>query len=239
MYPRPETMAALDQVRYLTFDVFGTILDLGGSLTPFLADFLRRKGSPVTGAELWAHYRYRQRIEQYQDNILALGHHGYLDSARRALMYVLRAAKVPFEDAEIAELMKAWRMLRPFPDAVDGLKRLESKYELVVLSNGEPEFLDHLVRNRIGHPFAAVLSVSQVGAFKPHPGVYRLAMRELAAEPHELLMVSSNAFDVMGARACGLRGAYVDRYDLPYDESPFRADLTVRDFGELSESLGA
>jgi 2-haloacid dehalogenase len=231
-------MAALDHVRYLTFDVFGTILDLGGSLTPFLADFLRRKGSTITGAELWAQYRYRQRIEQYQDNILMLGHHGYLDSSRRALMYVLRAAKVPFDDAEIAELMRAWQQLRMFPDALDGLKRLESRYKLVVLSNGEPEFLDHLVKNRIGHPFAAVLSVSQVGAFKPHPGVYRLAMRELGAEPQELLMVSSNSFDVMGARACGLRGAYVDRYDLPYEETPFKADLTVRDFAELAERLG-
>ena len=230
-------MAALDRVRYLTFDVFGTILDLGGSLTPYLADFLRGKGSPVTGDDLWARYRYRQRIEQYQDNILMLGHPGYRDSSRRALMYVLRAAGVPFYDDEIGELMGAWQQLKPFPDALDGLRRLESRYQLVVLSNGEPEYLAHLVENQIRHPFAAVLSVNQVGAFKPHPGVYRLAMRELAAEPHELLMVSSNSFDVMGARACGLRGAYVDRYALPYEETPFQADLTVRDFAELADSL--
>jgi 2-haloacid dehalogenase len=229
----------LDQVRTLTFDVFGTILDLGGSLTPYLADFLARKGSPLPPAELWAAYRYRQRIEQYQDTILMLGHPGYRDSARRALMYVLRAAGVEFSDAEIADLMEAWQHLKPFPDALDGLRRLEARYRLVVLSNGEPEFLDHLVRNRIGIEFAAVLSVSQVGAFKPHPAVYRLAMRELAAEPHELLMVSANSFDVMGARACGLRGAYVDRYGLPYEETPFRADLTVREFAELAARLGA
>jgi 2-haloacid dehalogenase len=232
-------MADLSKVRFLTFDVFGTILDLGGSLTPFLADFLDRKGTKVTAAEAWASYRYRQRIEQYQDNIMALGHAGYLDSARRALMYVLRAAKVPFDDAEIAELMRGWQQLKPFPDALDGLCRLEKGYKLVVLSNGEPEFLDHLVRNRIGRPFDAVLSVSQVGAFKPHPGVYRLAMRELQAEPAELMMVSSNSFDVMGARSCGLRGAYVDRYALPYEETPFQPDLVVPDFTELADRLGA
>ena len=230
-------MAALDQVRYLTFDVFGTILDLGGSLTPYLADFLRKKGSRVAAADVWSQYRYRQRIEQYQDTIVMLGHPGYRDSARRALIYVLRAAGVPFDDAEIAELMQMWQQLKPFPDALDGLRRLERRFGLVVLSNGEPEFLDHLVQNQIRHAFHAVLSVSQVGAFKPHPGVYRLAMRELAAEPHELLMVSSNSFDVMGARACGLRGAYVDRYALPYEETPFQADLTVRDFAELADRL--
>ena len=237
--PHTTVMAALDQVRTLTFDVFGTILDLGGSLTPHLARFLKKKRSGVAAAELWAHYRHRQRIEQYQDTIMALGHPGYRDSARRALMYVLRAAKVPFEDDEIDELMGMWLMLRPFPDALDGLRRLRGRYGLVVLSNGEPEFLAHLVEHRIGFDFDAVLSVSQVGAFKPHPGVYRLTLRELGAEPPELLMVSSNSFDVMGARSCGLRGAYVDRYGLPYEETPFQPDLTVKDFAGLAERLGA
>lgn len=232
-------MDTLNRVNSLAFDAFGTILDLGGSLTPFLADFLQRKGSDLPPAEVWSEYRYRQRIEQYQDNILMIGHPGYLDSARRALIYVLRAAGVPFNDGEIAELMKAWQQLNPFPEAVEGLKRLAGRFKLVILSNGEPQFLDHLVKNRIGFDFDAVLSVSQVGAFKPHPGVYRMAMRELSAEPQELLMVSANSFDLMGARSCGLRGAYVDRYSLPFEETPFRPDLVVRDFTELAEYLGA
>ena len=232
-------MGALDAVRALTFDVFGTILDLGGSLTPFLAEFLQGKGAPLAPEELWARYRYRQRIEQYQDNLLMIGHPGYRDSARRALIYVLRAAGVPFTDGEIAGLMRAWLELRPFPDALGGLERLGRRFRLVVLSNGEPEFLEHLVKTRIRFAFDAVLSVSQVGAFKPHPAVYRLALRELAAEPHELLMVSANSFDVMGARSCGLRGAYVDRYSLPYEETLFQPDITVRDFAELAERLGA
>ena len=229
----------LDRVRALTFDVFGTILDLGASLTPPLGDFLERKGCDLPPEDLWAQYRYRQRIEQYQDSLLMMGHPGYLDSARRALLYVLRAAGVPFEQGDVADLMQAWRDLRPFPDALDGLRRLDGRFRLVVLSNGEPEFLAHLVQHRIGFAFDKVLSVSQVGAFKPHPAVYRLATRELAAEPHELLMVSANSFDVLGARSCGLRGAYVNRYALPYEETPFQPDLTVRDFAELAERLGA
>src|SRR5437867_5069650 len=112
---------ALERVRALTFDVFGTILDLGASLTPPLGQLLERKGSALPADELWAQYRHRQRIEQYQDSLLLLGHPGYLDSARRALIYVLRAAGVPFGQDDIAALMQAWRELRPFPDARDGL----------------------------------------------------------------------------------------------------------------------
>ena len=51
------------------------------------------------------------------------------------------------------------------------------------------------------------------------------------------MMVSANSFDVVGARACGLRGAYVNRYDLPYEDSPYRADVTVADFTELAEAI--
>ena len=59
----------------------------------------------------------------------------------------------------------------------------------------------------------------------------------LGAEPHQLLMVAAHSFDIMGARACGYRGAYVNRYQLPYEESPYRPDLEVRDFVELADVL--
>ena len=193
-------MNTLSLVHTLTFDAFGTILDLGGSHAPRLGEFLKSKGSPMTAAELWAQWRYRQRIEQYQDNQFYTGHFGYLDSSRRALLYILRASKLPFNDADVTHIMAGWQELNPFPDAVPGLKRLHKKFKLVVLSNGENEFLAHLVKNRIRYKFDGVISVQDVGVFKPNPQVYRYAARVLKAEPGELLMVSSNSFDVVGAR---------------------------------------
>lgn len=81
-------------------------------------------------------------------------------------------------------------------------------------------------------------SSSFVGVFKPNPQVYRYAARILSAEPGQLLMVSSNSFDVVGARASGYRGAYVNRYDLLYDETPYRFDIEARDFLEMAAKLG-
>jgi 2-haloacid dehalogenase len=52
-------------------------------------------------------------------------------------------------------------------------------------------------------------------------------------------MVASHSFDILGARACGFRGAYVNRYNLPYEDSSLRPDLTVKDFLELSRRLAA
>jgi len=94
-----------------------------------------------------------------------------------------------------------------------------------------------LVKNRIGWNFDGVISVQVAGAFKPHPGVYLRAASLLGLEPGECLMVSANSFDVMGARACGFRGAYVNRYQLPFEDTPFEPDLVVRDFRELATGL--
>ena len=227
----------LENCKALTFDLFGTVLDLGGSLTPFIGQFLALKGSDADPAEFWAQWRYRQRIEQYQDNIVDLGHSGYLEVARRAFAYVLRLNDVEATRDEIKDFMVAWQSLTPFPEVVAGLERLKTRFKLVALSNGEPDFLAHLVKNRIKWDFDDVISVQVVGAFKPHPGVYRRAAHILGLEIGECLMVSANSFDVMGARACGMRGAFVNRYALPYEDSPHVPDVRVTNFTELADSL--
>ncbi len=231
-------MNPLKNVHTLTFDALGTILDLGTSHAPRLEAYLKSRGSGMQPADLYERWRYRQRIEQYQDNQFFTGHYGYLNSSHRALLYTLRAMKLPFDDADISRIMEGWQELVLFPDAVPGLYRLRSKFKLVVLSNGENNFLAHLVKHRIQFDFDGVISVEDVGVFKPNPQVYRYAARVLEAEPCGLMMVSAHSFDVLGARVSGYRGAYVNRYELPYDETPYQFDIEARDFLDLADKLG-
>lgn len=224
-------------VQALTFDAFGTVLDLGGSLIPPIAAWIASRDLPLDAARMWDQWRARQRIEQYQDSLLLMGHTGYTAAVRRALLYVLRLNKVPFTAADLQELMEAWQHLRPFPDVLDALNRLRERFNLVVLSNGELPYLRHLVQNQIRFNFYDVISVDSVGVFKPHPSVYRYAARHLGLEPCQVGMVSANSFDVMGARASGNRAVWVHRYDLPYEESPFQPDLVVPDFGAMADRL--
>lgn len=225
-------------VKALTFDLFGTILDLGGSLTPHIGTFLASKGSDTSADVFWQQWRYRQRLEQFQDTIMALGHGGYLETVRRAFVYVLGMNRVEASADEVKTFLECWRELSPFPEVKDALPRLHEKYRLVALSNGDPWFLEHLAKNRIQYDFDAVISVEQAGgAFKPHPGVYRKAATMISLEVGECMMVSANSFDVVGARACGMRGAWVDRYDLPYEDTPYQADVMVNDFTELADAV--
>ena len=228
---------AVEGVNTLTFDLFGTVLDLAGSLMPHIDEFLSRRESPIDAAAFWAQWRLRQRVEQYQDTILMLGHSGYLTVCKYCFIYTLRSNNIAFNQEEVEEFMKVWQQLKPFDDAVKGLERLKGHYKLVGLSNGEPWYLDHLVKNRIKFDFDAVISVEEAGAFKPHPGVYRKAAQILDAEVGEIMMVASHSFDIMGARACGYRGAYVNRYGLPMEETPYQPDIMTVDFGQLADYL--
>jgi 2-haloacid dehalogenase len=232
------TESPLSGVTTLAFDIFGTILDLTGSLEAPTDRFLKELGSDLSGADFYPQWRARQRIEQFQDTLVMLGHSGYLETCRRALTYVLRANRVEFQPEQVEDFMAVWQDLSPYPDSLAGLRRLSKTYRLVALSNGEPDYLLHLARNRIGFEFDKIISVEEAGAFKPHPAVYRAAARLLDVEPAEVMMVAAHSFDIMGARACGFRGAYVNRYKLPYEDTDkYTPDVVVEDFNRLADVL--
>ena len=217
--------------------MFGTILNLADSMTPSIRRILSKQGVSLDANQMWNQFRLRQRVEQYQDNLLMLGHSGYLAAVRRAIVHVFRLNKIPFAPQDIDDYIEDWKNLTPFEDALEGLTQLKEKYQLVVLSNGESWFLQHLAKNRIKFDFDQIISVQTVGVFKPHPAVYRTAVRILKSEPQEVMMISSNAFDVMGARSCGFQAAWVKRREGPYEETPYQPTLIVKDFRDLAAKL--
>ena len=229
----------LARVSCLTFDIFGTVMDLAGSLAGPAGEFLAANGSEMTGEAFYAEWRERQRIEQYQDNLLMLGHSGYLETCRRAFVYCLKKHNVSYTAEAIQEFMKVYKGLQPYGDAIEGLRSLAGRYKLVALSNGEQWYLEELLGNTVPVRFDAIISVDQVGAFKPSPGIYRKAVQRLRREPGEIMMVAAHAFDILGAQACGFKAAYVNRYNLPTEDSEYQPDIIVDDFIELAARLSA
>ena len=226
-----------DRVKFLTFDIFGTVMDLTGSLAGPAGDFLAANGSDVSGQAFYADWRERQRIEQYQDNLLMLGHSGYLETCRRAFVYCLKKHNVGYTDEGVREFMRVYMDLQPYPDVIQGLRDLGTRYKLVALSNGEQWYLERLLGSNVPVEFDAIISVDQVGAFKPSPGIYRKAVQRLQCEPGEIMMVAAHSFDILGAQACGFKGAYVNRYNLPTEDSEYQPDIIVDDFVGLAERL--
>ena len=227
----------LARVSYLTFDIFGTVMDLNGSLAGPAGDFLAAHSSNLTGQEFYDDWRGRQRIEQYQDNLLMLGHSGYIETCRRAFVYCLKKHNVSYTSSEVQQFMQVYHGLQPYADAIEGLQLLAERYQLVALSNGEQWYLEQLLGNHVPIRFDAIISVDQVGAFKPSPGIYRKAIQRLGCEPGEIMMVAAHAFDLLGAQTCGFKAAYVNRYRLPTEDSEYQPDIIVDDFIELAARL--
>jgi 2-haloacid dehalogenase len=120
---------------------------------------------------------------------------------------------------------------------VAALERLRGAgYRLAILSNGDGDML-RAAAPHIGFTFDHVVSVDRAGYFKPHWKAYAKAAEIIGEDRAAILFVANHAFDCIGAKAFGMRTAFIDRRRRPFGETPHQPDLIVGDFAELAASL--
>ncbi len=225
-------------LRALVFDVFGTLVDwrsaiaraFGASAVP---------GDPLELADDWR-ARYRPILDQVNDGSRPWGDFDALHRATLDDLLAERGLDVAAEERE--RLVAAWHRLDPWPDVREGLDALRRRHVLATLSNGHVALLVDLARHG-DLRFDCVLSAELARVYKPAPETYLTAARLLAVQPAELMLVAAHPWDLAGARAAGLRTAFVDR-PLEYGpDSPARedreADESVADLLELARMLDA
>lgn len=220
-------------VRALMFDFYGTVVDMQGGLTEAAAPFLRERGYAGDPGRFVTWWRRTHFENSMIDALLHREHTPYREIGRRAVSYTLERAGVPFERADAEALVGAIERLDPFPDVIQALTDLHEHYKLVVLSNGDPDMIEHGVAH-VGFDFDRVVSVAVASAFKPHVATYRKATELVELEPTEILFVANHAFDCIGAKAFGMRTAFVDRRGRPFGETPYAPDVIVKDFAGLA-----
>jgi 2-haloacid dehalogenase len=217
------------------FDAYGTLLDVHSAMA-------RHAGR--LGAE-WQRLSQEWRAKQLEYTWVRslagpAGHRDFSRLTDEALAFV--AARHGVDDASLlADLRAAYRALDAYPEVPGVLRALaEAGIGRAILSNGAPEMLaEGVVAAGLGGLLDDVLSVEQVGVFKPDPRVYRLATQRFAALPARLAFVSSNAWDAFGARAFGFRVFWVNRARQP-DEYGLRGAVTeLSDLSALAEQLAA
>jgi len=144
-----------------------------------------------------------------------------------ALRYTIRRLGLTATEAQVRRLMEAYLSLACFPGVKAALGRLAGRPR-AVLSNGAPAMLAAAVAaSGLGALLEHVISVDRVKTYKPSPLVYALGPETLGVSADELLFVSSNGWDVAGAKAFGYRVAWCNRTGAPEEELGVRADLVV------------
>jgi 2-haloacid dehalogenase len=114
------------------------------------------------------------------------------------------------DEGLLAEWNRAWHRLDPWPDSVEGLSRLKTRFPIVTLSNGNVALMIGMAK-RAGLPWDAILGAEYSRTYKPDPKTYLGTVEALGLAPHEVCLVAAHHGDLAAARACGMQGAYVAR----------------------------
>lgn len=227
------------RIQVLAFDIFGTTVDWYTGVSDQLAE-LPIRTDPRRLATEWRG-RYVPSMQRVQSGERAWANLDQLH--RESLDELLAQFGEDLAEPQREVAVRAWHRLPPWPDTVAGLARLRTRFVLAALSNGGFALLTHLAKSgRL--PFDCILSAELARAYKPDPRAYRLAPDLLAVPPSAVLMVAAHTWDLDGARAAGLRTAFVDRPaekgpDHPADSAAdTTADLYAASFTDLADQLG-
>jgi 2-haloacid dehalogenase len=231
-------------IKALTFDVFGTVVDWRSGVAREAKAILAPMGHVLDWAVFADRWRAlyvpaMARVSRGERPFVILD-----ELHRENLVALLKMDGIEgLAETEIDQLNRAWHRLDPWPDVVEGLTRLKRRFILATLSNGNIALMVNMAK-RGGLPWDVILGAEVARAYKPTAEAYDRTAGFLQLAPEECLMVAAHPSDLRAAAARGFRTAYVHR---PYEYGPAGAarswpkdafDHAAPDFTALADALG-
>ncbi len=223
---------ALQGVKACVFDAYGTLFDFAAAARG-CRDVLGEDIDRLTG--LW-----RDKQLQYTWLRAVQGRHAdFWQVTGDALDFALETLGIG-KPAIRDRLMTLYLTLDAFPEVSGVLKQLQAAgMRTAILSNGSPRMLDAAVKGaKLDGLLDAVLSVEEVGVYKPHPKVYQLAVDRLGVPASAISFQSSNAWDAYAASAFGMQVVWCNRYGQRRERLPGSPDREVKSLTELPALIG-
>jgi 2-haloacid dehalogenase len=222
----------LKNIEACVFDAYGTLFDFNSAASSArdeLGDDWQRL------SDLW-------RLKQLQYTWLrglAQHHADFRQVTGDALDFALATLKIERPGLR-DRLMDLYLRLGTYPEVLAMLRELKAHgMKLAILSNGTPSMLAAVVENSwLDGVFDAVLSVEEVGVFKPHPSVYRLAAERLQIAPARICFLSSNGWDAFSAKAFGFQVIWCNRFGQAAERIPATPDGEIADLSALPGIVG-
>lgn len=223
------------KVTTCVFDAYGTLFDVSAAA---------RCASEEPGREVlaahWPEIARDWRLKQLEYSWLraVTGEHcSFWQVTEDGLDWALEASGLDGDEDLRARLLALYRELAAFPEVPDMLRRLQQAgLTTAILSNGSPDMLDAAVSSAGLAPLLdAVLSVEDIGIFKPASAVYDLVGKRFGCRKDKVLFVSSNGWDAASAASYGFATAWVNRAGAPLDRLPGRPDHVLKGLGDIPE----
>ena len=233
------------EIKALTFDVFGTVVDWRGSIIREGEAFGAARGLDVDWAQFADKWRggYGPSMNRVRKGELPWLN---IDALHRMILdQLLDEFEIGgLSEAEKDYLNRVWHRLLPWPDAVSGLQRLRERFIVAPLSNGNIALLTNMAKHA-GLPWDCILSSELAKHYKPDPEVYQTAADLLGLPPSQVMMVAAHPGDLLASAAVGFKTGFVPR---PEEYGPHRNpdlqhdvafDVVANDFNDLASQLGA
>lgn len=222
----------MERPQVLIFDVNETLLDLTG-LRAVLSEAL---GGSERLAEWFFRLLHGSVVANATDSFRSFETIGV-----EALRAVATRQGRDLSEEQAGDLVAGFRSLPAHPDVPAGLDRLAAAgFRLVALSNGSSAGIPMQLTNAgIIDRFEQIISVEEVGRFKPDPAPYENALRRIEVESQDALMVAAHDWDIIGARSVGIPGAFITRPGVVWTMPHPAPELTPPDIGGLAIALEA
>jgi 2-haloacid dehalogenase len=219
--------SAIGGIEACVFDAYGMLFDVHSAI--------KRGGAPLGDSAQAVSDLWRQKQLEYAWNSDLMGAHmDFWRATTAALDYALDAHGV--EDSRLrAQLLDLYLALEAYPDVVPCLEVLRARgVTNAILSNGSSKMLEAAVSSAgLDRLMDSVLSIDQVGIYKPHGRAYQLAVDRLSLPPDRICFISTNGWDVAGASVFGFRVVWHNRFDRPKDRLPGEFEAVITSLDEL------
>jgi len=217
-----------EEIEAFVFDAYGTLFDVY-SVYATCEKVFPGQGEAIT--RLW-------RVKQLEYSWLRTAMGRYEDFwklTEDGLRYTCQFLRLEASPAQLEELLQVYLKLELYPDVLPALTHLAgSGRKQAILSNGSPQMLAAVVKNAdIGGLLDAVISVDEVGRYKPDPLVYQLAPTRLGLAKEKIGFVSSNAWDAAGAKSFGFKVFWINRLGAPIEQLGLTPDYIINSAGDL------
>jgi len=217
----------------LAFDVYGTLIDTHGvvvELERYLGN--RALAFSQTWRDKQLEYSFRRGLmQQYKD---------FSVCTRDAFEYTCDLYQIQLEQEVKVSILQAYKTLPAFPDVKEGLMQSKNVgYQLFAFSNGSAEMVKILLSTAgLKEYFLDVVSVDEVKSFKPDPAVYQHFLKRADTTADQAWLVSSNPFDIIGARARGMHAAWVQRSpNAVFDPWEYKPTITIESLVDLTQKI--
>lgn len=216
-------------VRAFLFDAYGTLFDVHS----VIAECRKVTADAEALSQLWR----SKQLEYTWLRALMGRYEDFWSVTEAALRFATRRLNLRLDPAQQNRLLEAYLRLDGYPEVPKMVEALRGT-PLAILSNGSPRMLQGVVEHTgLAPHLAHVLSADEVRTYKPSPAVYALGPKHLGVPKEQIVFVSSNSFDVVGAKAFGFRVCWVNRAGAPLDELGLTPDATVSRLDEMAKAL--